>query len=75
MLLAKACADGVAIPKTRSFLSALKLLAIKAAFAIVPSAFFSSNSALIPASSNAFLNPSLARSKEGCVTICVIPIL
>ena len=75
IVFTRACAEGVPIPRTKSFLSVLYPLAIKVAFAIVPSAFFSSKLAFIPASSKAFLNPCLTKSNEGCVAIWVIPIL
>ena len=51
------------------------MLAIRFELVVSPFAFFSSNSALTPASLNAALNPSLALSSAGCDTICVIPIL
>ncbi|MNC54895.1 hypothetical protein D3C75_1043940 [compost metagenome] len=75
----KACAEGVAIPSTRSFLSAAIFWAMDrlleaSAWAFSRSTFRFSPST-IPASFSAARNPSLVASSEGCSTYWEMAIL
>ena len=73
--VAAACAEGVELANIKSTFALTRLLAIVVLRLLSPCAICGSYSTFKPASSIAFLKPSVAAFNDGCSKICVIPIL